>query len=50
MLSREEAYGQTLLEHSKIKKALDRLSGLTTDVRNVYKPFVSSLPDTQEAN
>jgi len=32
---------QTLLEHAKIQKALDRLSGLTTDVRNLYKPFVS---------
>jgi hypothetical protein len=29
------------MDHPKIKKALDRLSGLTTDVRNLYKPFVS---------
>jgi origin recognition complex subunit 4 len=27
--------------YEKIKRAFDRLSGLTTDVRNLYRPFVS---------
>jgi len=30
-----------LLEHEKVVRTLDRLCGLTTDVRTVYRPFVS---------
>jgi hypothetical protein len=32
-----------LLEHEKVVRYLDRLCGLTTDVRNLYRPFVSAL-------
>lgn len=32
---------KTLLGHSKVGESLDRLTGLTTDVRNLYRPFVS---------
>ena len=35
---------QFLLDHVKIVKALDRLCSLTTDVRVLFRPFVS-LPD-----
>ncbi|EIW72136.1 hypothetical protein TREMEDRAFT_20901, partial [Tremella mesenterica DSM 1558] len=31
---------ETLLEHPQIIQHLDRLTGLTTDVRNVYRPFI----------
>lgn len=31
-----------LLDQDKVVKAMDRLSGLTTDVRTIYRPFVSS--------
>ena len=34
-----------LLEHDKIGRALDRLCGLTTDVRNLYRPFVCADKD-----
>ncbi|RSH91480.1 hypothetical protein EHS25_009779 [Saitozyma podzolica] len=29
-----------LLEHEKVVRYLDRLCGLTTDVRNLYRPFI----------
>lgn len=28
------------MEYEKIRRAFDRLSGLTTDVRNLYRPLV----------
>ncbi|WWD19842.1 hypothetical protein CI109_104309 [Kwoniella shandongensis] len=31
---------ETLLEDDRIKRNLDRLTGLTTDVRNLYRPFI----------
>ena len=32
-----------LLEHEKVVKTLDRVTGLSTDVRNVCRPFVSTV-------
>jgi len=32
---------QTLLNHDRVKRHLDRLTSLTTDVRILFKPFVS---------
>lgn len=30
-----------LLDHERVARTLDRLCDLTTDVRNLYRPFVS---------
>ncbi|ORY31628.1 origin recognition complex subunit 4 C-terminus-domain-containing protein, partial [Naematelia encephala] len=36
---------ETLLEHEKIGRYLDRLTGLSTDVRNLYRPFIKPMSE-----
>jgi origin recognition complex subunit 4 len=42
-ISRDLAKRQMLLKQDKLVRYMSRLVGLTTDVRNLYRPFVSSV-------